>query len=318
MSQLAELQRDLQDVFAAIVHAERTLAAHPFVPSVEATLRTIQKRRENLEEQFFAVANEIGLDVCSYRIEPPDYQRTTIAGMTAVLGAFQKVFTSVYDAVVNGPKKSAKASAAIIDATTFGFAYTFPGSTGVMMTLENERLLLTETDLDAAMKKTFELMSYRDPSQIEEATKQVGLGVVRQAYQWASENAKAGYGADIVWQRGNIPKSQVRIQTQEIARLASVIKGATAREEVTITGDLLDVSIPDKTFQMNVDGKMIQGGFDMAISHVHPVQLPQRYRATMNVQEKVVTEDGKDEITYFLLRLDSPEAPPLLSDLESR
>jgi hypothetical protein len=37
----------------------------------------------------------------------------------------------------------------------------------------------------------------------------------------------------------------------------------------------------------------------------------------MNVQEKVVTEDGKDEITYFLSRLDPPEAPPLLSDLES-
>jgi hypothetical protein len=319
MSQLVALQRDLQDVSAAIAHAERTLAAHPFVPSVEATLRTIQNRRENLEEQFFAVANEMGLDVCSYRIEPYEYQRITIAGMTAVLGAFQKVFTSVYDAVVNGrPKKSAKASAAIIDATTFGFAYTFPGSTGVMMTLENERLLLTETDLDAAMKKTFELMSYRDQSQIEEITKQVGLGAVRQAYQWANENAIAGYGAAIVWQREGISKFDVRIQTQEIARLASVIRGATAKEEVTLIGDLLDVSIPDKTFQMYVDGKMIQGGFDVAISHVHPVQLPKRYRATMNVQEKVVTEEGKDEITYFLLRLEPTEASPLLPDLESR
>ena len=318
MSQLAELQRDLQDVSEAIAHGERTLAAHPDVPSVAATLRTIQKRRENLEEQFFAVANEMGLDVCSYRIEPPEYQRTTIAEMTAVLGAFQKVFTSVYDAVVNGPKKSSKASAAVINATAFGFAYTFPGSIGVMMTLENERLLLSETDLDVAMRKTFELMSYRDPSQIEVATKQVGLPAVRQAYEWASENAKARYGADIVWHREGVPKFQVRIQTQEIAHLASVIKNATAKEEVTLTGDLIDVSIPDKTFRMTVGDKMIEGGFDAAISHVHPVQLPRSYRATMNVQEKVVTEDGEDEITYFLLRLDPSETPPLLADIESR
>lgn len=318
MSQLAELQKDLQDVSAAVARAERTLAAHPDVPSVAATLRTIQKRRENLEEQFFAVANEMGLDVCSYRIEPPDYQRTTIAAMTAVLGAFQKVFTSVYDGLVNGPKKSSKASANVIGATALGFAYTFPGSIGVMMTLENDRLLVGETDLDGAMRKTFELMRYSEPSQIEEATKQVGLAAVRQAYQWASENAKAGYGADIVWQREGIIKFEVRIQTQEIARLASVIRGTTAKEEVTLIGDLLDVSIPDKTFQMNVDSKMIQGGFDVAISHTKPVQLPQTYRATMNVQEKVVTEDGEDAITYFLLRLDPPEAPPLLSALESR
>jgi len=317
MSQLAELQRDLQDVYVAIAHAERTLAAHPFVPSVEATLRTIQIRRENLEEQFFSVANKIGLDVCCYRIEPPDYQRTTIAGMTAVLGAFQKVFTSVYDAIVNGPKKSAKASAAVIDATTFGFAYTFPGSTGVMMTLENERLLLTETDLDIAMRKTFELMSYRDQSQIEEVTKQVGLGAVRQAYQWANENAIAGYGAAIDWQREGVSKFNVRIQTQEISRLASVIKRATAKDEVTLIGDLLHVSIPDKTFQMQVDERMIQGGFDVAISHAHPVQLPQRYRATLNVHEKVITEEGEDEIAYFLLRLDPPDVPPLLTDLAS-
>ena len=40
MSRLAELQRDLQSAAAAVAHAERTLAAHPNVPSVLATLRT--------------------------------------------------------------------------------------------------------------------------------------------------------------------------------------------------------------------------------------------------------------------------------------
>lgn len=58
MSRLAELQRDLQNAAAAVAHAERTIAAHPNVPSVLATLKTIQNRRSSLEEQFFAAAGE--------------------------------------------------------------------------------------------------------------------------------------------------------------------------------------------------------------------------------------------------------------------
>jgi hypothetical protein len=61
MSKLAELQRDLQEASAAVAHAERTVAAHPNVASVHATLRTIQNRRASLEEQFLAAADELGL-----------------------------------------------------------------------------------------------------------------------------------------------------------------------------------------------------------------------------------------------------------------
>ena len=78
MSKLAELQRDLQEASAAVAHAERTLAAHPNVPSVHATLRTIQNRRASLEEQFFAAADELGLDVCGYRIEMEGFGRQII------------------------------------------------------------------------------------------------------------------------------------------------------------------------------------------------------------------------------------------------
>jgi len=98
MSRLAELQAELQDVSAAVARAEHTLATHPNVPSVLATLQTIQKRRKNLEEAFAAEANLLGLDVCSYRIEPDDSQ-LTVHGISEVLSSFQRLFTAVYDAV---------------------------------------------------------------------------------------------------------------------------------------------------------------------------------------------------------------------------
>jgi hypothetical protein len=325
MSRLEDLQRELQRTAAAIVHAERTLAAHPGIPSVAATLRTIQKRRESLEEQFFEAASAQGLDVCGYRIELED-RAATITGMTAVLSAFQKVFTSVYDALDRGPKLTSKSSAQTAEATAFGFAYTYPGSVGVMMTLANNPQLIGETKLDEAMARTLELIHANDRTKVESLTEMLGVPAVRLAHQWASANVESGFGADITWRKNDVVKAEVRLQPQEIAQLAMTIKSTTAKEEVTIIGELTHVDTQQKTFRMsvidplnrNVKDRDIHGTFDKAITSDRPAQLPRVYRATLNVLQRVVVQDGQQETTYLLLRLDAPNTPPLLLDLESR
>jgi hypothetical protein len=317
MSRLEDLQRELQRASAAVVRAERTLAANPDVPSVAATLRTIQKRRENLEQQFLAVAAQEGLEVCGYRIELQG-KPASIAALTAVLSSFQKVFTSVYDALVHGPKRTSKTSADTVAATELSFAYTYPGSLGVMMTLPNDRGLFGETKLEEAMGQTLELLSARDIVKVEAMTEIVGLPAVRFAHQWASENAKAGFGADIQWFHDDSVKRELRLQTQEIAEVASSIRQATATEEIVVIGELQDVALSTRTFQMKLSDKIIHGEFKDAINALHPVLLPKTYRATLNVMQKIVIEDGKEEITYFLMRLEPPDGavvplPDLLS-----
>ena len=95
--------------------------------------------------------------------------------------------------------------------------------------------------------------------------------------------------------------------TQEIAQVAASIKATTAKEQVEVVGELLDVSNIKRTFRMKVNDKIIQGKFGDAISHERPVQLPQSYRATLNVLQKLVFDDGSEEIIYFLVCLESPE-----------
>ena len=292
----------------AVARAERTLAAHPDTPSVLATLRTIQKRRDNLEEEFSTVANELGLDVCSYRIELPDGARATIASMTAVLGAFQRTLTSVYDALLHGPKKTTKTSEDVLSATAFEFAYTFPGSIGVMMTLPVERLSTDEAPLGAAMKTTFDLMTAHDAETIQALTAKLGVAAVRQAHQWALANADAHFGADIAWQRDKHVLREIRVQPQELRALANIISIVSARENVVVTGTLVDVSLEQRTFRLDVDGKSIGGTFDNAISRSRPAQIPKLYKATMDVRQRIVPSNEQEEITYSLLRLDAPEA----------
>jgi len=314
MRRLTEIQDDLQGVTAAIAHAERTVAQHPNVPSVAATLRTIQKRRESLEEQFAAAANELGLDLCSYRIEYENRNQATISAVTAALNSFQKIFTSVYDAHLHGPKKTSKVSAESIDATAFAFAYTFPGSVGFMMTLANEKLLVDKTPLDAAIGLTLELLSVKDREKIETLTEVVGLPAVRQTLQWAKDNAKARLGADIRW-HGSNAIIESRIQPEQIASLAGALALAVAKEEVVLTGELIHVNMSEKTFEMKVDRRIINGTFDKAISASHPAKLPKAYKATMTVTTKIAIEENESDTTYFLMSLDEPDPDGLFVSL---
>lgn len=317
MSRLAKLQKDLQSASAAVAHAERTLATHPNVPSVLATLKTIQFRRASLEEQFFAEAAAAGLDVCGYRIEHQG-DVATVAGLTAVLGTFQKIFTTVYNALENGVKKTTKVSAEAVRATSFGFAYTFPGSVGVMMTLPNDRLLF-ESKLDDAMKKTFELITAKAPEHVQELTEVVGLPAVRLAHEWAAENVKAGFGADIVWRKDKEVKSVLRLQVPEIFQLESVIRGMKAKEETTLVGELLDVDVIEHTFRMKVRDKIIQGSFDKAITASNPVEMPKTYEAVLTVSQKIVLEEsGEEQIEYYLVRLNPTGSAVFLTDLSER
>jgi hypothetical protein len=235
------------------------------------------------------------------------------------LGIFQKIFTTVYDALERGPKKTAKNSKEAIDATTLGFAYAFPGSVGVMMTLPNDRFLF-EAKLDAAMGKTFDLIRAKEPEELQFLTDLVGVPSVRLVHQWAEENVKAGFGADIVWRRDDTVKREVRVQLPEIAQKAAAIKAMSAKEMVVVVGELLDVAVSDHTFRMQVRDKIIQGSFDTVISSQHPVTVPKTYQATMNIMQKVVIdESGEEQIDYFLLRLDEPsESGVFLTDLSDR
>jgi hypothetical protein len=81
-------------------------------------------------------------------------------------------------------------------------------------------------------------------------------------------------------------KAELRVQPQEIAQLAATIKATTAKEQVTIVGELTHVDTDQKTFRMSVtdalhDGikdKRIQGSYDQAITGLHPATLPRAYR----------------------------------------
>lgn len=315
MTRLATLQEELLEADAAIARAERTLAAHPNVPSVLATLQTIQRRRENLDEKFHSEAAALGLEVCSYRIDF-DQSRHSLPAITEVLRTFQKLFSTIYTSISTGkPKERATWGASDDDASTFDLAYTFPGSLGVALTIPNARpqsldFLLDETPLDKAMRGMFEMVKAQEPEEIKRLASQFGVASIRVMQEWAQSNENAGFGAGIVWRRGDELRSSVMIQAPQLSHLNHVIKETVEETTQAMVGELLTVNMIDKKFQMRTEGsKIIEGEFDDAISALHSASVPQTYRAVMKVATKLVKSDDEEPVSYFLVTLNDPNEP---------
>lgn len=310
MSELAELQAKLQDTHAAIVRIERMLTDNPDLPSLLANMRSLQKRHKNLEADFLAAAYELGVDVCTYRLFPDD-QKPTLTGLVSALGDFQSLFSVVYDAIRTGPKKRARISEDIVKESSFGFAYSFPGSIGVVLTLPNEILLLEEIDtaLDGTMKSIFGMAKAENPSEILTFAQKLGPAPVRALYRWANDHVKAGLGADIEWRRKETVRAALLIQRPELERLTQAIDVTSDNEysEFDFTGDLVGADVDNLTFHMKNGETEIKGRFSDAISADHVVTLPKPYRARIRKTTKIYYSTEREEESFFLLGLESVE-----------
>jgi hypothetical protein len=307
MTTLLDLQRELQEANEAVARAEHILAQHPDLPSVQATLRAIVQRRDRLQEKFIAVAQHSGRDVCRYWIETTE-PNPSILNVTDVLGSFQKMFTAVYDAITNAPKQIASFGSEAFAATRLGFAYTVPGSIGIVMVVDESRELLPDRNLDAAITGVFEIMSARRPEQVLDFSRRFGLATVRVAREWASENAKSGFGANIEWRRKDDVQQRVRLQTPEIIQLENAINRASHRQTETFIGDLVEVNVEEQTFRMRLNLEtVISGNYADAISPDKPASVPHRYQAKMEVSRRLLPQATEEAASYSLIQLDEPD-----------
>ena len=155
MSKLAEIQQELLETNAAIGKLERAIAEEPKSLSLAATMQSLEKRYQKLEYVFMTEVDNLGAEVCAYKVFS-DEERPSVKALSSVLGNFQNLVSTVYDAIkTNIPKERARISAEIAAETEFRFGYTFPGSVGVVLTVQNQRLLIGESYLDESMRELY-------------------------------------------------------------------------------------------------------------------------------------------------------------------
>ena len=307
MSELLELQRKLQDTVSTITQLERSLAQEPGSLGLRLTLESVEKRFDELQTDFKDLAYQQALDVCSYRLFPETGEGPSLRGFSSALHTFQASFSSLFDAIQNGPRKRSQLSPDIVKATRFGLGYAYAGSVGVVLTLERERMLFDMGPLTDTITTFFSLAKAPTRDDISTIGRQLGPAPLRSIFKWADAHVSDGIGADISWQHGE-DKTRLFLQRAEMQRLRDEIDATSEeeREELTLTGVLTGASVVTKRFDFKPDdADAIKGYFTDAISDDHEVRIPRvRYRAKVERTIKVRYSSEEETKTWQLLTLE--------------
>ena len=301
MNALLELRAEIERTNEGVARAERAVALYPDIPSTAETLKAIVQRRDRLQAEFMRAAELARRDVCKYAIETED-PIPAMQDIAAVWGTFQRLFTTVYDVIVShAPKQIEKFSESILAKTRFGFAYTFEGSVGVVMTVEQGGDLVPDTALDVAMTCVFEIMKSQRPEEIIDVSRRYGLATVRVMREWAAENARARFGANVEWVGTGPMPQRLRLQVPEIIRLEGAINRAAEQTDETREGELIGVNYEERTFQMRTSPEqlLISGTYDDAVSLENPAQVPSRYIAYVRVSRRIFLRERKTRFLIF-------------------
>lgn len=307
MSALVELQLKIQDTTAAMAQLERLIMDTPDLPSLLANTRSLEKRLRNLEHQFRAEADQVGVDVCRYRVFANGSQ-PTLLGFAGPLIGFQNLVSLTYGAIIEGAKPTAHLKKEVVKESTFGFGYAFSGSLGVVLTLPNERLLFDEvaTALDRAIESIFNMAKAETSDDIRGFARTLGAAPVRALYRWANDHVRADAGADIEWRRAERVRASLFVQRPELERLSKAIEvtSDTRQQQIVLEGDLVGADVPNRTFHMKVGNTEVRGKFSDAIGPEHTVVLPRPYKATIQVTTWTHYAADKDDVANFLVALE--------------
>lgn len=307
MSRLLETIEKLHETQAAVKRLEQAAAHYPNLPSVAVNLRSLQQRQEDLEALFEELTHEHYLDVLRYRIfsETGD-ERVSLPALTSTLGDFQKLFTNVYNAIKQGARQRSRAGADIVVATTFEFGYSFTGSVGFVLALENERLLTDETDLDRAMDVIFQMAKAQEPDDIREFAKDLGVAPIRDMYKWVSDHVRSGLGADLDWRREHSSRVHLFAQVPEFEVVQRAINQTSEEttEEFSAYGELLGLDVDTQNFHMRLQEDVeVKGRLAFEVDEESPIPVPGRYRGSFRKMTTISYATEEEKTTYFLLSL---------------
>lgn len=310
MSELIDVLGKIQDTVSAIERTERAIINYPDTASLRINLQSLQERQKALEDAFSIISSKERLDICTYRLFTEQDQQIAVKSLSKTLLDFQNLFSVVYDAIKHDrPKERGYVGSESINATTFNFAYTVPGSVGVVLTMPNERLLSGDTLLDQTMKTVFEMANVATSEEVRVFADMLGVAPIWKMYEWAVDQSNAGLGSEIQWSRENKVKARLFKQKPEFEALGNTIQSTSKESEeiVNVIGQLKGADVTNHTFHLEFGKKHIKGKMSESIGIRDTVELPKPYKATIKIITTVNYATGKVYEEHFLLSLASVE-----------
>lgn len=308
MSVIVNIQSEIMDTSAMISRLERDIIDFPDYAGIKLEISSLEKRKAKLEKDFLDASNEIGLQVCNYRVISDDVLPTMGGLFGAVIG-FQDVFSVVYDALKNGKKDRANLTPGTLAESSLYFGYSFSGSTGFALTVPRNSNLFGDSIADDSFDVIFQASKSRTADQINSIADRLGSAPIRLIYKWANSHTKHLYSAAIEWKQGTERARSFLVQVNEFAKLQSIISSVSEEQidEVTVRGKLLAVHSTRQRFVFESDeGAVIAGDSGEVIDDDNKVVVPERYQAKLQKTTIVKFSTDEQKVDWKLLSLDGP------------
>lgn len=314
MSDIQVLFERLNGVEATIAEASR-FDDGVLSPSAAMTIRSLERRRDELREMADALAAERLIDVCDYRLVPNRLNRFPVKEVGQSLWRWQDVVTAFFAATRdNKPRARATYSDETTDAATFNFGYAYAGSLGVVMYVPNDQLLLAESDLDIAIGAIMDLMGTETVGGVRDVAGRFGKAAIKSFFDWSKAQTDAELAVDIKWQRGKEIKRERLVQPAELEVVQGLIKIADQRDDSidNYSGVLIALNVSGNgSFKMSfADPEMrdISGRFDQHFNWERPHRVPARYRATLRKIVFTSLWSSEERVEWELIDLDEQAA----------
>jgi hypothetical protein len=292
------LQERLQGTNALIARHQQALS-NPRISEAEAmvlsvNLKSLKNLLARLESQFLELAAAAEKEVYRYRLLTGN-STPSLAGVGEAWSKLQNLFGSIYKSLAAPPQQAKKSSTPGVISPEMGYAYSFPGSVGVVVTLPRrspETTLVMESPVEDASNVLFDLIESRD---FQRLARSLGPGPLQAMDEWLEVHVRNQYGVALEWTAENETKRRSAIQFDELVSLQNSVRDVKARETITTTGLLSMLDTDNKSFRLHTDsGQDFSGKFVEGIAKEdHAVSLPARYKATLLTVTEIIPSDGK-------------------------
>ena len=131
MSEIQKIIDALNDSNSAMSHLKSAMDAHPNDEILKINASAIEKRQKDIERRLDQYLNTRQNELVRYKINRDWSKSYPAKAVAASLGAFQDLFTSIFDAIKSSPKQRFRPAPENVHASTFEFAGATTGSVEV-------------------------------------------------------------------------------------------------------------------------------------------------------------------------------------------
>ena len=307
MADLLALSQMIWDTEAELARLRRAIAEYPKEESLQITLASLQKKGKNLQEQF---ANETYIsfdDICDYRLMPETDSPFSISSIAETLQAFQYLYSTIFDAIKNGPKKRARLGPDVVANSTFNLGYIHAGSLAFLLTVPSERLLGIESDSDRAADLLGKILQAGTHADVRGLVDTVGVATITRAFELSKVHSKYQLSNRIKWIRKKEEVSDIVIHAQQFETLCGIIDetGDEQEDEVILSGKLVGLDVETNYFHMTFpDAEDIKGTLSDQFQHDRSRSVPGFYKAELRKRTHLKYSTGAEAVNWALISLD--------------